>query len=124
MITRDYLLRQIHQLIQALNLVLFHKRTQADHLVHAVLNEALVDVTGFSLERIRALERHALIAMCTTNGQFQADLAIAIADLLREDGAPGARARARCLYEAALQTGTAVPVDIHDRIAGLPALPD
>ena len=124
MITRDYLMRQIHQLIQALQLALFHKRSQADHLVQAVLDRALMDVTGFTLERIRGLERHALIAMCTTNGQFQADLAIAIADLLREDPAPGARARARWLYEAALQTSATVPVDIHDRIDGLPRLPD
>ncbi len=123
MITRDYLMRQIQQLVQALSLVLFHRREQAHEMAQTILENALADVTGLSLERIRALGFGALRALCSPDGKLSGELAVGIADLLREDDDPGSRARARWLYEAALESGGTVPADVHDRIAALPIAP-
>lgn len=120
MITRDYLMRQIQQLIQALSLVLFHRREHAHELSQTILENTLTDVTGLSIERLRTVDADALLALCSPNGQLSGDLAIGIADLLREDVDPGSHVRARWLYEAALESGSTVPADIHDRIAALP----
>lgn len=121
MITRDYLMRQLQQLIQALSLVLFHRREGADALAHGILSNTVADVTGVSLEQLRLLGRDGLTALCVRDGRFVADLAVAVADLLSEDSDTRSHVRARWLYEEALRSGGAVPVDVHERIAALPS---
>jgi hypothetical protein len=122
MFTRDYILRQVQQLIQALSLVLVHKRAGSAEQAADMLGEALGAITGLSLDRIRGLDRSALLELCTRDGRFQPDFAVAVADLLREDDRAASHARARFLYETALQSGGAMPLDIQERIAELPRL--
>ena len=119
MITRDFLLRQIHQLVQALAVVLFHKRAEQYDQAQEALTEAVEQTLGLSLERLRQLPRNDLLALCSTGDALSSEKAVALADLLREDETAAGRARALWLYEAALEAGGAVPFDVHERIAAL-----
>lgn len=114
MITRDYILRQIRQLVQALSLVLFHRREREFDLAQTVLENTLVDALGLPLDRLLALDREALLALCSRDGALHGELAVAIADLLRQHESAEADERARWLYRAALEVGAAVPMDVEE----------
>lgn len=121
MISRDFILRQVHQLVQALAQVLLHRRAGQHDEAEVALEAVLGEVFGLSAEQLRALDRPQLLARCTPDGIFSSELAVALADLLREDRAMAGRERALWLYEAALASGGAVPFDVHDRIEALRA---
>lgn len=120
MITRDYVMRQVQHIVQALAQVMFKKRDQAHDEATALIEETITDVTGLTASRIRKLDRDRLLTLCSRDGALHGDLAMALADLLREDGHPRSLVRARWLYEAAITSGRPVPFDIKDRIAALP----
>ena len=119
MITRDFLMRQIHQLVQALAQVMFHRQAGMKEEAMEVLENAVQDVTGVSLERLRGMNREELLALCGTGDGFSAEKAAALADLLHEEFDPEGRLRALWLYEAALEGGAPLPMDVLDRIADL-----
>ena len=121
MITRDFLLRQIHQLAQALAQVLFRKQAGQYEEAQDLLGQTLRDVTGLDPEGFRQLPREALLALCTAGQTFSNDKALALADLLREDETPEGRQRSLWLYEEVLQRGDTVPFDVHERLAALRA---
>ena len=66
------------------------------------------------------MSRAEVEALASEDGWVSAEKAVALADLLREDGDPAGRLRARWLYEQALRAGGPVPFDVADRIAALP----
>lgn len=119
MISRDFLLRQIEQLTQVLAVVLVHKRAGRHDEAQITLDEALTAATDLEPEALRRLDHPAVLALCSTGGPFSPDKAVALADLLYEDRSAAGRQRALWLYDAALETGGAVPLDIHERIASL-----
>lgn len=124
MIQRDFLLRQIQQAIQVLAQVLLQKRDGTPE-AQATLAEALRQVAGADPAGLAALSREATRDLATDEGTFSPDLAVALADLLREaedptPHAPALHVRARWLYEDALEAGGPVPYDVMDRIAALP----
>lgn len=119
MITRDFILRQIHQIVQALSKVLFHRQAGRHAEAQEVLETSLQDVTGLDPDRLRRLTREELLALCGTGGEFSAEKAAALADLLYEDADPAGRQRALWLYEAALHAEAPLPFDVYDRIAVL-----
>ena len=119
MITRDFLLRQIHQLVQALAVVLFHKKGARYEQAQEVLSEAVKETLDVRLETLRKLPREEVLALCATGEALSSEKAVALADLLREDETDAGRERARWLYEAALEAGGTVPFDVHERIAAL-----
>ena len=114
MITRDYILRQIRQLVQALSLVLFHRREREFDVAQTVLENTLVDALGLPIDRLLTLDREALLALCSRDGALHGELTVAIADLLRLHDSAEADERARWLYRAALDVGAAVPMDLED----------
>jgi hypothetical protein len=118
--SRDYLIRQLQQFMQALSLVLFHRREGEHDLAQSIIHNTLMDVLGRSLDDLRQMSREELTGLMSPGGSFDTETAVALADLLREDEEPDGRARARWLYEAALKAGGTVPHDIHDRIEALP----
>ena len=125
MITRDFLLRQIHQLVQALAVVLFHKKAAQYDQAQEALTEAVEEALDVRFEELRQLPRDEVLALCTTGGTLSPEKAVALADLLREDETEVGRERALWLYEAALDSGGTVPFDIHERIAALrPSQPE
>ena len=125
MITRDFLLRQIHQLVQALAVVLFHKKAAQYDQAQEALTEAVEEALDVRFEELRQLPRDEVLALCATGGTLSSEKAVALADLLREDETEAGRERALWLYEAALDSGGTVPFDIHERIAALrPSQPE
>jgi hypothetical protein len=121
MIERDFLMRQIHQLVQVLAQVLARKRSDQPVEAQALLEEGLEESLGSPIERIRVLERNELRKLCAFQGEFSGDRAVAVADLLKEDGTTAGRERALWLYEDALAAGGILPHDILERIEALRA---
>ena len=121
MITRDFLLRQIHQLVQALAVVLFHKKAERHDQAQEALVEAVEEALGLSMEELRQLPREGLLDLCTAGDALSSEKAVALADLLREDETAAGRERALWLYEAALDSGGTVPFDVHERMTSLRA---
>ena len=119
MITRDFLLRQVHQLTQVLAAVLFHKRAGREEIAQEALDEGLRDALGLSLDELLQLRKEELLAVCRHSESLSPEKALALADVLREDESLAGQERALWLYEAARDAGDLVPYDIADRIADL-----
>lgn len=134
MLHRDFLIRQIQQaiqvLMQALARVLNLKEQQryadAVEQIHLVFGEL-----DFSPRPVGELNAKQLVDLCSTPQGFQVDLALSIADLLREEGdalrqlerndlACASEEKALALYKTALRMeGAAMPLDIHARMSSL-----
>ncbi|HET6568620.1 MAG TPA: DUF6483 family protein [Rhodothermales bacterium] len=116
MITRDFILRQISQLAQALARVLFKKQAKEYVEAQEILASELKRVFGMDLEQIHTLDLEDLLALCRSGDGTSAEMALILADLLREDASPAGRQQAVWLYETALAAGGPVPLDVHERI--------
>ena len=121
MIERDFLMRQIQQAIQVLAQVLLQKQDGDPAGAYASLAEGVDAITGVSLERLRQRKRAEVLDAASDDGTFSPDKALVVAQLLAEDDDHASHVRARWLYEALLGAGGAVPLDIRERIAALPA---
>lgn len=119
MIHRDVLLRQIQQFVQVLAEVLARKRGHQPELAYETLTEGIRDLLGLELAMVLQLDRDALLALCMVDDWFSGDKAVALADLLHEEGSAAADERALWLYEAALTSDAALPFDVHERMAAL-----
>ena len=133
MITRDFILRQIQQLVQVLARAIFLKsQNQPQHALE-VINEALEATPELRSLLISGLLREDVLAPCLTESGFAPDKALALADLMCE------KARlmqaqgeidvhsyfeyALWLYEAAMQDKrAALPLDITIRLDELRAI--
>ncbi len=122
MIQKDIILRQVQQLAQALAMVLFNKKERRPELAENHITQALRGVFGRDRADLLIMTKDELVEMCSPGNVYSPDLALALADLLREDGEPEARERAGWLYRAALESGELVPLDIHERITNLTQL--
>ena len=119
MFQQDFLVRQVQQLARVLAQVLFHKRVDQAEEAQEVLAEGLQSALGIELADLRRLTREEVLGACSADGLFAGDHAVAVADLLREDESAAGRERALWLYEAAVASGAAVPLDIHSRTTSL-----
>lgn len=122
MFNQDYVMRQIQQLARVLAQVLVQKQLDEPG-AEAVLAEGLESATGISLGTLREASHAEIVKLCGPSGALSGEIAVAVADLLREDASAAGRQRALWLYEAALDAGEAVPFDVHDRIDALRAAP-
>jgi hypothetical protein len=118
-IQKDVILRQVQQLAQALAMILFNKKERRPDLAEDSMTRALRDVFGSDLADLQTFTREEIVALCSPGDVWSAELALALADLLREDDAPESHERSAWLYETALAAGDLVPMDIHDRIEAL-----
>lgn len=118
----DIVVREIEQLVQVLAHVLFHK--QAGHLNKArqMVDDRLARMLGMDAEELEVLTHSQLYTLTTPGGPLSDGKAIAVADLLQESDSAAAHQQALWLYELALTSGSAVPLDIHRRIAALRAV--
>ncbi len=121
MISRDYIMRQVHQLASALARVILQRETGQLEEAGALLSEALTSVTGTDVVRLRRATNAELVEVCSSGGRLSPDMAVAIADVLAEDArirraagdstaADESDRRARWLYEQARRAGAAVPL--------------
>jgi hypothetical protein len=128
MISRDYLLRQIQQLIQLLAQVLLKRQEGRQDEARILLEQTLERLPGFSGVR-KELRREDVEALALTGDTVSAEKAVALADLLavygelllekgQDDEAATAFRHAEWLYSLTLaQERASVPLDIFDRIA-------
>ena len=115
---RDFIMRQIQQLVQVLLQVLFNKQ-QGDHdVARSVLDEGLKATFDADLNELLAMDRDSFMELCSPSNAFHAGLAVALADLLREEGTIPALQRARWLYEASIATGAAVTLEALEWLSG------
>lgn len=133
MITRDYILRQIQQLVQALARVMMLRSTQQDEEAMIEVDRALNELPELGVLIRSDLNRDDVLTTCGTGNNFNPEKALAVADLLVEkaelveDGVLRMRnlRYALWLYEAALATpAVAIPMDLYDRISWLKNLLD
>lgn len=127
MLQRDLLMRQIQQAVQVLLQVLaqvFKLRSEQryDEAIQHI-NDAFTGL-DFTPRPVGELSPEQLVELCRTERGFSVELALGIADLLREEaeillekGAPAAAAvsatKAHALYAEAVATkGAALPLDI------------
>lgn len=129
MIQRDFVLRQIQQLVQALAYVLQLKSVgKTEEAIEAVDN-GLRETFGDRMVAFQDLSADELLKWCSTEGALNADLAFAVAEMLEEKGnllADGPPSKAQhyyqlslSLYEKLTASGSAVPFDIYERIERL-----
>lgn len=143
MFQKDYLMRQIQQMVQVITQVLFHRKNDELEQALDIIDQSLQEIPGLDEFLRPDLNRDEVIAACTgDDGSFNAEKAVVVADVLREkgeileegatgddevDAAQGADRSgtvwlryAMWLYESALEKGgSAVPWDIHGKIARL-----
>lgn len=131
MFQKDYLMRQIQQMAQVIAQVLFHRRNDEPGEALEVIDQSLQELPGLDAYLREDLERDDVLDACTSDdGAFNAEMAVTVADVLRErgeilaarnDGSSITWLRyAVWLYEAALEKGgSAVPWDIHAKITRL-----
>ncbi len=128
MIQRDFVLRQIQQLVQVLTRVLKLKHEGLGEDVFSVVDTALQDTLGMGVKDITDLPGPDVVALCKENGQLHAQKALVVAELIEatfdEDAIGqtvlvGRMQSVLALYEALVNSGEAVPFDIYDRIAHL-----
>jgi len=101
-------MRQIHQLIQVLLQVLFRKQQNEPEEAQSILNEGLRVAFDMDLDTLCALNETETIELVSPSGAFHSGLAVALADLLREDGTFEAAERAFWLYQAALDQNATI----------------
>ena len=123
MFERDFILRQVAQMVQALAAVLSRRREGDGAGAQDALADGVQMALGRSLDDLRALSQMETEALVTEDGRVSAEKAVALADLLREDVEVDGRVRARWLYGLALEVGGPVPFDVQARIEALPEAP-
>ena len=105
---RDFLMRQIQQLVQVLMQVLLKKKQGAHEEARNILSEGLEETFQNDLDTLLAMDRDSFMTLCSPSNAFHAGLAVALADLLREEGSPEGGERAYWLYEASIEQGAAL----------------
>ena len=131
MLQRDILMRQIQQAVQVLMQVMAEvlKLKSQGRYEEAIqsIREAFGEVE-LSSRPVSELSAEELLELCRTERGFAVDLALSVADLLREEAdvllqrddlerARDSAAKAHALYEESLSTeGAALPMDIAQRI--------
>lgn len=125
-------MRQIQQaiavLLQAFATVLKLKSEERYEEAIQRINEVFGEIE-LAPRPVRELSSNELIEMCTTSRGFKAELALSIADLLKEEGemlqetgerelACASSEKALALYRRALaEQGAAMPMDIHTKMS-------
>lgn len=124
---QDFLMRQIQQLTQLLQEIIFKKsQNQKQDAVQQIRN-AFQRITKDHPKQFHELSLEETISIFEQNQQFQSQLALAVADLLIEEGdmlddkshstSQKCYTQALLLYKKSLrEDGAAVPIDIQQKI--------
>lgn len=108
---RDFLMRQIQQLVQVLLQVLTKRRLGDYEEAQTILDEGLQATFGEDLNALLAMDQSTFMELCSPSNAFHAGLAVALADLLREEDSDAALDRAEWLYLASIETGAALSLE-------------
>lgn len=136
MIERDYLMRQIRQMVQVLQEVLnLRKQGQVDE-ARQHLQRAFHGLSEEEHGTLRTLSLEETLHFCNRGGSFKPEFAVRVADLLKEEGevlaeqgrleeAQQSWVRALLLYRRAMrEQRAALPWNIGASVSGLEAKVD
>lgn len=124
---QDFLMRQIQYLTQILQQIIFKKNQNKHQEAVKEIQNAFQRLTKDRPKEFYELDLEETIDVFIINGQFQSELAIAVADLLVEEGkmlkemsfsqSQKSKSQALLLYKKTLNDqSAAVPLDIHEKI--------
>lgn len=130
MIRSDYILRQIQQLVQVLARVMMLRTSRPVDEVHEEILQALKSVFGLTSLELVELPDDTLLERCMSGDAVNGELALALADLLEQEGelcwdenqtalADRYWRKTLFLYEAVMTRADTAPLNIHDKIAYL-----
>jgi tetratricopeptide (TPR) repeat protein len=83
---RDYLMRMIEQFSMTLGQVLFKRRNQQFAEAMELLTQAMKQLLGLNSKLVLALSVKDLMALLTTQGQFDAGKGLLLSDMLKAEG--------------------------------------
>ena len=130
MIQRDFITRQIHQLIQVLAVVLFNKRNQHFEEAGQLVEHTLRDLFALEPAQIASLPEEDLLALCHHGEALNTEMCLALADLLlayaelADEGlVEHILQKTLLLYRTVQETPGAVhPIDLGERIQTVESL--
>lgn len=133
MLQRDYFMRQVQQLAQALQQVIMQKEEERIAEARRTIREAIEALEQGKERDLRERSLKETLQFCRRDGAFRPELAAAVADLLKEEGdlltwqgqaheAEKSRTRALLLYRRAMQEkDAALPLNVAAKLSGLEA---
>lgn len=124
---QDFLMRQIQYLTQILQQIIFKKNQNQHQEAVKEIQNAFQSLTKDRPKKFYELDLEETLEVFMINQQFQSELAIAVADLLVEEGkmlremsfsqSQKSKSQALLLYKKTLSDkSAAVPLDIHEKI--------
>lgn len=130
MITRDFILRQIQQLVQVLARVMMLRSARQEETALQEIDRALSEISGMDVLLHPGLHREDVLATCGTGNDFNPEKALVLADVLvekaellrEEEGRRQYLQYAQWLFQGVLSNeSTAIPLDIYDRMTWIKA---
>ena len=132
MFQQDYILRQIQEIIQVIARIIGLREEGSYEEARSHIETALLGVWNLHRKDLLDLSEERLKELCIVEGAFHTQFAIALADLLKEDGviyeeegkffhAGESYKQARVINTLVLSMSNEIPFDIYDRIADLDA---
>ena len=132
MFQRDFILRQIQELIQVIARIMGLRMEGNYEEARSHIEHTLQTIWNVHREELLLLSEDKLLELCHVNGVFHTEFSIALADLLAEDGhiymEQGSKNKAlacykqsHILHDIVLAQSEAAPYDIYDRISKLEA---
>lgn len=130
MFQRDYILRQIQELIQVIARIMDLRIEGSYEKAHSHIENALASIWNVHRNDLVELSSEQLKELCIVEGAFHTQFAIALADILKEDGviyeeegkffhARDSFAQALSINELVLSHSNEIPFDLYDRISTL-----
>ncbi|MCU6796969.1 DUF6483 family protein [Paenibacillus sp. WQ 127069] len=86
MYQRDYLMRMIEQFTMTLGQVMFKRRNQQFAEAMELLTQAMKQLLGLNSKLVLALSVKDLMALLSTQGQFDAGKGLLLSDMLKAEG--------------------------------------
>lgn len=130
MFQRDYILRQIQEVIQVIARIIGLRQEGSYEEARSHIENALSENWKLHRAELIELPEDRLKELCIVEGAFHTQFAIALADLLTEDGliyeeqgkffhAQESFKQAHVINELVLSMSNEIPYDMYDRIANL-----
>ena len=130
MFQQDYILRLIQEVIQAIARIVGLRQEGDYEEARSHIETALLTVWKIHRVKLIELSEEELKELCMVDGVFHTQFAIALADLLKEDGAIyeeegkffhaiDSFKQSRVINEFVLSMSSEIPFDIYERIADL-----
>lgn len=127
---QDFVMRQIQYLTQLLQQIIFKKKQNKDKEAQELLQNAFNRLTKEHPKQFHELSLKETLQLFSKENQFESELAVAVADLLVQEGgllreksfrrSQKSYLQALLLYKKSLlDSSTAVPVDIQQKIQPL-----